>query len=161
GPTTVQYLLATRQPAEYARLVAGVSGRDGTVTLQGGQALTRVPDSLAADASGRDDLNRLLQAAMIDQGSHLRGRHSNQADHWHAPGPFWRHPIQAVGHRVAGWFGGNFGIGETSERRLFEQVLGMRAHTVGDVPFTDLLTPGFRGDGVYRAVAAAIAAQKV
>jgi hypothetical protein len=153
--------LLTRQPAEYARLVAGILGADGRVKLQGGQDLVRVPDSLARDQSGRDDLNRMLQAAMIDQGGHLRGQYSNQDDHWHAPGPFWRHPIQHVSHAVAGWFGGNFGIGETSEKRLFEQVLGLKARTVGDVPATDFLLPQQLRDRAYGEVVKAVAAGKV
>lgn len=160
GPTTVQYLLLTRQPAEYARLVAGVLGAAGRVKLQGGQDLVRVPDALARDQSGRDDLNRLLQAALIDQGYHLRGEYSNLDDHWHAPGSFWRHPLQHLGHMVAGWFGGNFGIGETSEKRLFEQVLGLKAHTVGDVPLTDMLLPRFLRDRAYGEVVKAVGAGK-
>jgi hypothetical protein len=160
GPTTVQYLLLTRQPAEYARLVAGVLGGGGRVKLQGGQDLVRVPDSLARDTSSRDDLNRMLQAALIDQGGHLRGRYANADDHFHAPGSFWRHPIQHLGNLVAGWFGGNFGIGETSEKRLFEQVLGLKAHTVGDVPATDLLLPRFLRDRAYGQVVAAVKAGK-
>ncbi|MDB5101906.1 MAG: hypothetical protein JWM80_6327 [Cyanobacteria bacterium RYN_339] len=161
GPTTVQYLLLTRQPAEYARLVAGLLGGEGRVKLQGGQELARVGDSLANDGSGRDDLNRLLQAAMIDQGGHLRGRYSNVDDRWHAPTSFWRHPIQAISNKLAGWVGGNFGIGETSEKRLFEQVLGLKAHTIGDVPFTDFLLPKFLRDRAYDEVVKAVAAGKV
>lgn len=64
--TTVQLWLALREPAEYARLVAGLASPRGAVPLAGGPWLQRHQQAVRPDASGRSASARLLQASFMD-----------------------------------------------------------------------------------------------
>jgi hypothetical protein len=69
--TTVEYMLATKSPAEYARVMTDLATGDGSVTLADGTQAHRVPDSTATDDSGRSDVSRLFEAAMMQVGTGL------------------------------------------------------------------------------------------
>jgi hypothetical protein len=64
--TDTEYLLATQQPAEYARVLAGLSA--GSVQLRGGETLHPNASSAVADNSGRNAPDRILQGAFMDLG---------------------------------------------------------------------------------------------
>ena len=69
GATTVEYLLAKENPAEFVRLAAGLASPTGKVKMAGGkEADAIVTDSVKLDASGRSDVDRLLQSAFMDKG---------------------------------------------------------------------------------------------
>lgn len=76
---TVQLWLALREPADYARLVAGLASVGGRVPLAGGPFLERHGESVRPDASGRTPSSRLLQAAFMDF-ANGDDRYSNLAD---------------------------------------------------------------------------------
>lgn len=66
APTTIQHLQAMNDPAEYARIVAGVTSESGEVTMRNGDVLKRDRGSVAVDNSGRDNVSRLYQSALME-----------------------------------------------------------------------------------------------
>lgn len=79
---TVQLWLALREPAEYARLVAGLASLQGRVPLAGGPDLERHGESARPDPSGRTPSSRLLQSAFMDF-ANGDDRYSNLTDTSH------------------------------------------------------------------------------
>lgn len=66
APTTIQHLQATRDPAEYARIMVGLTSESGEVRMRNGEILKRDLGSVASDGSGRDTISRLYQAALME-----------------------------------------------------------------------------------------------
>ena len=66
GPATLEHLQASTDPAEYARIVAGLTSEKGEVELRGGETLKRDRGSLAPDDSRRSNISRLYQSAMME-----------------------------------------------------------------------------------------------
>lgn len=66
APTTIQHLQATRDPAEYARIMVGLTSESGEVRMRNGDVLKRDLGSVAPDESGRDAISRLYQAALME-----------------------------------------------------------------------------------------------
>ncbi|HRI67688.1 MAG TPA: hypothetical protein PK156_25765, partial [Polyangium sp.] len=64
----IEGYMAEREPAEYARLVAGLVTRDGMVTLKSGATLVCDEDVLAPHVSerGRNPVSRIFQAACME-----------------------------------------------------------------------------------------------
>ncbi|MEW6284557.1 MAG: hypothetical protein AB1758_38440, partial [Candidatus Eremiobacterota bacterium] len=115
--TTLQYLLARKNPAEYVRVVSGLASPAGQVRLQKeGLRLRTVPDSQEKDTSGRGPACKLVQAALmdlarfLDTGGH-EGVYSNSRDKFQAT---------EAGRHV------DFGTGLSSQAaaRLHEALLG-------------------------------------
>lgn len=77
--TSMQFLIMTRQPAEYARLVAGLLSPAAMVSFANGEMLRRVVDSVEEDGSERTLTGRLFQAAMM-QFAVGESRYSNTTD---------------------------------------------------------------------------------
>lgn len=77
APTTAEYYMATQQPAEYARLAAGLMMGD-RVQMASGATLVRDPGSVARDNSQRSDIDRIFQVALMDR-SEL-GDYDNRTD---------------------------------------------------------------------------------
>ena len=70
APTTIQYLQATRDPAEYARIMVGLTSKEGKVRLRNGDELKRDLGSLAPDGNNaRSTISRLYQAALMEYGN--------------------------------------------------------------------------------------------
>ncbi|MBM3268433.1 MAG: hypothetical protein FJZ01_12350 [Candidatus Sericytochromatia bacterium] len=67
--TTASIALARHNPAEYARLVAGLAAPGGSVRMAGGNALTRPDGWDFADDGGRTTSARLLQSALLAEGA--------------------------------------------------------------------------------------------
>jgi hypothetical protein len=65
GAATLEYLLLRTHPAEFVRLVDGITGIDGKVDLRAGGSLELLPTALPRDDSGRVDVDRLLQSALM------------------------------------------------------------------------------------------------
>jgi len=62
----MEYVLLRRDPGEVVRIVDGIT-RDGrTVTLRSGRALEMPRSAIARDTSGRVDLDRLFQSAIMN-----------------------------------------------------------------------------------------------
>jgi hypothetical protein len=64
----IESYLAEREPAEYARIIAGLVTRDGLVTLETGATLICDEDVLAPHAHerGRNPVSRIFQAACME-----------------------------------------------------------------------------------------------
>ena len=65
--TTLEHLLATEQPSEYARLVKGLTGENGSVELRDGSPLERDDGVLSGDRSMRSDVSRILQTSFMEK----------------------------------------------------------------------------------------------
>lgn len=65
---TVSYQLAKQRPAEYARLVCGLTWTEGQVRLASGTIARRSSDALQEDGSGRSAVERLVQSALMQVG---------------------------------------------------------------------------------------------
>jgi hypothetical protein len=80
---TMQNLQASRDPAEYARLVTGLSAEEGRVRMKNGDILEREEGTLTDDGSRRDSVSRLYQAALMEYAngnqdySNVTDRHTN------------------------------------------------------------------------------------
>ncbi len=72
--TTVQYIHATSDPADYVRVMRGLTDESGEVTLQTGKKLTRPDSALPADDSGRRTADRIYQTSAMN---HASGRYDN------------------------------------------------------------------------------------
>lgn len=66
APTTIAIQLAMNQPAEYARIAAGLASPEGQVTLAGGQVLRREDGTAADDGTGRSVTQRLIGSAFME-----------------------------------------------------------------------------------------------
>ncbi len=66
APTTIQHLQATRDPAEYARIMVGLTSESGEVRMRNGEVLKRDLGSLSPDQTGRDNISRLYQSALME-----------------------------------------------------------------------------------------------
>jgi len=64
--TTVEYIHAKNHPAEYARIIAGLTGKSGEVELRNGDTLRRDGGIIADDGSGRTAVDRIYQASMME-----------------------------------------------------------------------------------------------
>ncbi len=67
--TTAQYELANRQPAEYARLMTGLTGPSGQATMAGGKKLSLDDEDISRPANSSDtrsDSSRLFQSAAME-----------------------------------------------------------------------------------------------
>ena len=79
--TTAQYLLAETNPAEYARLIRGLSGPGGRVKMRGGRWLVRDDDVFKPDKnSARSRTEALFQSATMEA-SNGKQRYDNSKDH--------------------------------------------------------------------------------
>lgn len=68
--TSMQYMLTSQQPAEYARIIEGLVSSSGQVRLANGDLLQREADSIAPDtAVMRSHTERLFQVAMMEYGN--------------------------------------------------------------------------------------------
>lgn len=80
--TSMQYMLNNQNPAEYMRLMAGLTSESGEVKLANGDTLRRDQDSIAFDsATARSSSERLFQSAMMQYAKGGdEGDYSNVAD---------------------------------------------------------------------------------
>ena len=88
---TVEYMLARRNPAEYARVAAGLMSPQGAVDLASGKPINRVADSVPEDGSGRTSVQRVMQAAFMNaEAGGQAGQYSNVTDTFQSPqSPGW------------------------------------------------------------------------
>lgn len=87
--TTVQYLLARKNPAEFVRVAAGLTRPAGEVALAGGLTARRIDDSVAEDHSGRTALDRIVQSSFMEAaaGDKGFGHYSNERNGFVLPAP--------------------------------------------------------------------------
>lgn len=125
--TTIEYMLARRSPAEYARLVTDLASAGGQTVLANGKTVSREAGTAAADDSGRTDPSRLFEAAMMEYGNGLLD-YSNQSD---------KHGVGGVSFLPGGLSNGSTAkvlSGVFDERwRAIDAV-----PVIGQVPFTSL-----------------------
>lgn len=152
--TTIEYVLATRNPSEFVRVARGLTGDDGWVQLAGGKMATRVPDSVAEDHSGRTQLDRVVQAAFMQVGGADSGTYTNARDGFSegpasSPANGWGGMNLQPGSfmaRALGMPGNQTETGAVSQSGLMlEQVHGLAEQATGE-KYTDIYdwrsTPG-------------------
>ncbi|NDD28553.1 MAG: hypothetical protein EB084_09850 [Proteobacteria bacterium] len=66
GAATVSYQLARSRPAEYARLVCGLTWTQGQVRLDSSAVARRLPNALTDDGSGRSVVERIVQSSLME-----------------------------------------------------------------------------------------------
>lgn len=81
--TTLEHMLAKSQPAEYARLVGGLTTPEGVVRTRNGWNLYRDGGLIQNDNSGRSPISRIFQGSMMEYANgamtydNARDAHSN------------------------------------------------------------------------------------
>ncbi|MBO9540236.1 hypothetical protein J7643_06560 [bacterium] len=78
--STLQILMALTQPAEYARIVAGLASPQGSVNLANGDAILREPGTETADGTRRTASARLWQASLMEYGNGDKTNYDNAKD---------------------------------------------------------------------------------
>lgn len=78
--TTVEHLLATRQPSEYARVMGALTSKSGDVTLQDGTKVPREKGIVPPDDSHRTNTSRIFQATMMEYGNGDKEDYRNAED---------------------------------------------------------------------------------
>lgn len=76
--TTLQYLHAKLDPADFARVVADLTSEGGETALKNQERILRNPTGLAADGSRRSNVDRIYQSTMMDYAS--GGHYDNVVD---------------------------------------------------------------------------------
>lgn len=79
--TSMQHALTARNPAEYVRLISGLTGPDGEVQLRKGDTLKRDEGSAAPDsATGRSHTERIFQSSMMEYSNGAMWNYDNASD---------------------------------------------------------------------------------
>lgn len=78
--TTLQILIAQENPAEFARLVAGLASPGGSAKLANGDAILREPGTESPDGTRRSISGRLWQAALMEYGNGDKTNYDNTKD---------------------------------------------------------------------------------
>lgn len=98
APTTIAVQLAMENPAEYARIVAGLASPDGEVTLKGGATLQREPNTEHDDGSGRSAVQRLMGPPFMEMANGDRN-YNNRTDDGRGA---WADTLDALYEQVMG-----------------------------------------------------------
>ncbi len=83
---SIEYLQAKNEPADYARIVAGLTGETGSVTLSNGETLSRDDNLVAEDDSGRTSISRVYQASLIEYANGDQDYRNEDDAHYQADG---------------------------------------------------------------------------
>jgi hypothetical protein len=116
GAGTMEYMLLREDPAEFVRLVDGLTRPGGSVALRSGASLEVPATAIARDASGRTDVDRLLQSAFMERASGMGWLFDY--DNTQDDGSAWEQLLGNGGETVTGF---------TS---LWNDVTGARHHAV-------------------------------
>jgi hypothetical protein len=149
--TSMQHMLCENDPAEYVRIMRGLTSPEGTVQLRNGATLRREEDSVAPDsATDRSASERMFQSAMMEY-SNGNLDYSNLTDKntGKKPGFLWfkkdvshsglyadqqERGIEALFGRNFNVVSGNAGISELQQRSGQELLINMKwgdgAHAV-------------------------------
>ncbi|WP_437797167.1 peptidoglycan-binding domain-containing protein [Sorangium sp. So ce693] len=66
GAGTMEYVLLRADPAEFTRILDGITREAGEVTLRSGRVLRMPRNAISRDASGRIDIDRMFQSALMN-----------------------------------------------------------------------------------------------
>ncbi len=80
--TSVQYIHARRDPSDYIRVMAELTGEKGQATLRGGGTMVLNRSALASDGSGRRVSDRLYQDSAMNHASADNLFYDNKAGSW-------------------------------------------------------------------------------
>lgn len=80
GAATMEYILAKNDPAEMLRIIEGLTSKSGSVTLRDGKKLTLPENSIPGDKSGRKDIDRMVQSAIMDKANLMGADYDNPSD---------------------------------------------------------------------------------
>ncbi|WP_437927341.1 peptidoglycan-binding domain-containing protein [Sorangium sp. So ce291] len=98
GAGTMEYVLLRVDPAEFVRILDGITREAGEVTLRSGRVLRMPRNAILRDASGRVDIDRLFQSALMNHATAMSWifDYDNPADNdsfWAALGGDSRVPL--------------------------------------------------------------------
>jgi len=68
GATIPQYKLVKENPAEYVRLLSGITGQSGSVQMRNGDSLALNQSALSEDGSYRSMTDKLFQSSLMEYG---------------------------------------------------------------------------------------------
>ena len=78
--TSLEFILASKKPAEFARIITGLCSRKGTVKLADGSTMKRDASCLEPDDSGRATIDRIFQSSAMEYGNGLLQNYDNRED---------------------------------------------------------------------------------
>jgi hypothetical protein len=78
--TTLEYINAKNHPAEYVRIISGLTDIEGNVKLRNGDTMKRLDGIKYEDDSGRRDIDRIYQASMMNYANGKDKIYDNKAD---------------------------------------------------------------------------------
>ena len=79
--TSMQHMLTSRNPAEYARIMKGLTSEKGSVTLRNGDTIDRDEGSVAQDSAiQRSHTERVFQSSMMEYSNGSGSDYSNRTD---------------------------------------------------------------------------------
>jgi hypothetical protein len=83
GAATMEYLLLRADPAELVRLVDGLTGLEQKASTRSGSSLALMPTSIPRDDSGRVDVDRIFQSALMNHATMMSWLfdYDNREDH--------------------------------------------------------------------------------
>lgn len=154
--TSIQILTATQRPAEYARLVAGLSAPAGTVTLANGRPLSRLVGTERDDLTNRTQSSRLWQAAFMEYGNgeatydNVRDRHSDTGKSGLS--------IPGISHVLSGVFASDltaidtWGQGTEAKEAMLSQITAALGQTRGVLASLRWGVSGENGENTYHEV---------
>lgn len=82
--TAMQWMLCMREPAEYARIMAGLTSPEGSVRLRNGDTMTLRTTTLLSDETNRTPSERFFQASMMEYSIGNGMIYSNLTDSRHS-----------------------------------------------------------------------------
>lgn len=78
--TSLEYVLASKHPAEFARIISGLMSEEGSVELADGSDLDRDGGCLHEDGSNRASIDRVFQASLMEYSNGMLTNYDNADD---------------------------------------------------------------------------------
>ncbi|WP_437738323.1 peptidoglycan-binding domain-containing protein [Sorangium sp. So ce1335] len=155
GAGTMEYVLLRVDPAELVRILDGITREAGEVTLRSGRALRMPRNAILRDASGRVDIDRLLQSALMNHATAMSWifDYDNPADNdsfWAALGGDSRVPLGNFTSLFQDVMGGSY----TSVSSLLRSGASVADEVAGAMGRGEKVPVLLKWDGGYHWVAA-------
>ena len=126
--TTIEHLQAKHEPAEYARVMRGLTSAEGEVELRNGETLHRDHNLVADDQSGRTSASRVYQASLMEYGNGDQDYRNAPDGHFTQPG--WLSSAEPIVDRDGDL---RSGLPNTGMKRVSDAVL-QGDYTIHDGP---------------------------
>ncbi|WP_434048368.1 MULTISPECIES: peptidoglycan-binding domain-containing protein [Sorangium] len=155
GAGTMEYVLLRVDPAEFVRIVDGITREAGEVTLRSGRAIRMPRSAIQRDASGRVDIDRLFQSALMNHATAMSWifDYDNAEDNdsfWAALGGDSRVPLGNFTSLFQDIMGGSY----TSVSSLLRSGASVAAEVAGAMGRGERVPVLLKWEGGYHWVAA-------